>query len=436
MTLINDLSALKSFVKVSHNSDFPIQNLPYGIFSDPRNPTPRVGVAIGDWILDLAAIAEAGLFSSVHTDAPVWFKTNTLNILMSQGPALWKAVRERLLLILSEDCALLRDNHTLRETALIPQYSATMYLPFHAHDYTDFYAGIHHAENVGRLIRDKDNPLFPSYRHVPLGYHGRASSLVISGTPIKRPCGQTLPAGEETPHFGPSQRLDFELELGAVIGMGNHLGEPISIDNAHQHIFGFVLVNDWSARDIQFWEYVPLGPFLGKSFATTVSPWVITCEALEPFKAPKPKQLPKPLPYLLTEYDTAYDIHLQVSITTEKCDHQQVISRTNAQALYWTQAQMIAHHTSNGCNLQVGDLLASGTISGSTPDSLGCLLEMTAGGKVPLQLAEHEERRFLEDGDSIIMEAWCEKPNYPRIGFGSAVGCIQPAIQIEERHHG
>jgi len=270
------LTKLRSFIPVAPDSDFPIQNLPYGIFSDPANQQPRVGVAIGDYILDLAAVAAADAFHDIHPQALTWFHTNTLNPLMAQGPAVWHALRQQLQLLLSEDYPWLRDNPTLRALVLLPRQEATLYLPFYAHDYTDFYSGIHHAENVGRLFRDKDNPLLPNYRHIPVGYHGRASSLVVSGTPVKRPCGQSLPKGKTQPVFGPCQRLDFELELGTVIGMGNTLGDAIPIDQANQHIFGFVLVNDWSARDIQQWEYVPLGPFLGKSFATTVSPWVVS----------------------------------------------------------------------------------------------------------------------------------------------------------------
>lgn len=429
---MESIATLKSFIPVAENCDFPIQNLPYGIFSDPLNTSKRVGVAIGEWILDLATLSAAGLFNTVNTHSLSWFNTDTLNVFMSQGPKVWQAIRSQLLLLLSEDCPILRDNNTLKEQALIARQSATLYLPFYTRDYTDFYSGIHHAENVGRLFRDKDNPLLPNYRHIPVGYHGRASSLVVSGTPIKRPYGQMLAPGAETPHFNECKRLDFELELGTVIGVGNVLGEPIDINHAMEHVFGVVLVNDWSARDIQQWEYVPLGPFLGKSFATTLSPWVVTLEALEPFKVSVPLQTPEPLPYLIGKSDNAYDIKLQIELTTKENHKPQIVCQTNTQELYWTQAQQVAHHTINGCNLQTGDLLASGTISGTTSDSFGSLLEITEGGKKPLQLDDKTERRFLEDGDTVIMKAWCEKANYPRIGFGVAVGTIQHSVKPHE----
>ena len=337
------LPTLKSFIDVSSDSDFPIQNLPYGVFSDPKNTKPRIGVAIGDWILDLSVIADAGFFETIHPQVTSWFHQASLNVFMAQGPLQWQAVRKHLLTLLSEDCPKLRDASSLRQTAFVAQQQARYYLPFNTKNYTDFYSGIHHAENVGRLFRDKNNPLLPNYRHIPVAYHGRASSLVISGTPIRRPMGQFMPQDHDMPQFGPSQRLDFELELGTVIGTGNLLGEPIAIDDANTHIFGFVLVNDWSARDIQQWEYVPLGPFLGKSFATTLSPWVVTQEALAPFQIPAPQMTPPPLPYLVAKHDFAYDIQLQVSLITRESSKKYTISHTNTQALYWTQAQQIAH---------------------------------------------------------------------------------------------
>lgn len=428
MMVIETPADLKSFIDVPKDCDFPIQNLPYGVFSDSLNTNPRCGVAIGDFILDLACIAEAGLFKTIHEDALSWFNKPYLNDFMAQSSLLWQKVRERLIELLDINCATLRDHSTLKQLAFIPQHSATMHLPFDCRNYTDFYAGIHHAEHVGRLFRDKDNPLLPNYKHIPVAYHGRASSLVCSGTDIVRPKGQFLSADKITPEWGATKRLDFELEMGTVIGTGNALGHPITIDNALAHIFGWVLVNDWSARDIQQWEYAPLGPFLGKSFATTVSPWVVTSAALIPFAKKAPQQSPQPLPYLRLNNDIVYDIHLEVSLLTPDYPHPQVIAQTNMQELYWTTAQQITHHTVNGCNLQTGDLLASGTISGKETGSFGSLLEITEGGVKALELALGEQRYFLQDGDNIVLKAWCEKSGYPRIGFGQASGKVIPSL--------
>lgn len=396
--------------------DFPVENLPFGVIE--RDGERRTGLAIGDQILDLHACARAGLLSGeINLD---------LRALAVSGKA--REVRHSAAEWLSD-----AGQRSRVQPCLVPQSSVRMLPPFEIGDYTDFYASIHHATNVGRLFRP-ENPLLPNYKWVPIGYHGRASSIVVSGTEVKRPSGQTKAPDAATPVFGPSRMLDYELEVGFFVGEGNALGEPVPMSRAEEHIFGLCLVNDWSARDIQSWEYQPLGPFLGKSFATTISPWVVTLDALEPFRvpaAPRPEGDPEPLPYLRDERDRqrgAFEIQLEVSLLTARMraagDKPARVSLGNLRDLYWTPAQMLAHHTSNGCNLRPGDLLATGTVSGPTPESVGSLLERTKRGAEPLVLPNGEQRKFLEDGDEVILRGWCEREGYARIGFGECRGIV------------
>lgn len=421
--------SLRSWIDAANDprSDFPIQNLPFGVFR-VRGSEPRIGVAIGDQIVDLAALDDEGLLPGEAANAAIACHSTTLNALMALGRDASSALRNRL-------SALLRDGATKRElveSRLVAQSDAEMQLPASIGDYTDFYASIHHATNVGSMFRP-DSPLLPNYKWIPIGYHGRASSIVPSGTAIRRPEGQ-LRDGEAPPLFAPSKRLDYEMEVGVFIGPGNALGEPIPMDDASSRAFGFCLVNDWSARDVQTWEYQPLGPFLAKNFATTISPWVVTAEALAPFRVPafaRETGDPPPLPYLDSPQDRkrgGIDLTLEVFLASAKMRELEVqpirLSRGNFRDMYWTVAQLIAHHTSNGCNLQAGDLIASGTVSGATKDSRGSLLELSWRGTEPFELPTGEVRRFLENGDEVIMRGFCEREGYARIGFGECRGVI------------
>ncbi len=415
-----------SFIEVPPESHFPIQNLPYGIFSPTANASPRVGVAIGDKVLDLATLAKAGL---LPVDAQVYFAQPTLNAFMAAGKAVWQETRATLQHVLGSDTSTLRDNADLLGRVLYAQKDVTLQLPVAIGDYTDFYSSKEHATNLGTMFRGKENALMPNWLHIPIGYHGRASSIVVSGTAIHRPQGQTMPQGATTPVFGPSKLLDFELETGFFIGPGNALGQPISVKDAPDHMFGLVLVNDWSARDIQAWEYQPLGPFLAKNFATSISPWVVTMDALAPFRVTAPVQEPTPLPYLQSDCEEAYDVHLEVTLQTPTLASAFTISRSNLKYMYWTVCQQLAHHTITGCNLRPGDLLASGTLSGTTPDSYGSLIELTWRGTQPLALPNGESRRFLEDGDTLTITGYCQGEGY-RVGFGSVTGTILPAVSL------
>ena len=402
-------------------TDFPLENLPFGKFHDGERQ--GIGLAIGDRILYIRSCHEAGLFGDLRS--PIFF----LNRLSEA----WRAreLRQRAAELLSDEVWRSRV-----EPFLIRQRDVAMELPFQIGDYTDFYASIDHATNVGRLFRP-DTPLLPNYKWVPIGYHGRASSIVVSGTEVRRPSGQTKAPDAAEPSFGLSRMLDYELEMGFFVGDGNELGSTIPLEQAETRIFGLCLVNDWSARDIQAWEYQPLGPFLGKSFATTISPWVVTLDALSPYRvpaSPRPAGDPKPLPYLWSEHDQArggFDINLEVSLATAKMrtagQPPVRISRGNLKDLYWTLSQMVTHHASNGCNLRPGDLMATGTVSGATPASVGSLLERTKRGAEPLVLPNGEQRKFLEDGDEVILKGWCEREGLPRIGFGECRGVIAPA---------
>ncbi len=424
----------QSWVKSANDpkTDFPIQNLPFGVFRRRgTNESPRIGVGIGDQMLDLAECARQSLLQGAAELVVRACQEPALNGLMALGQSAVSDLRKALHSLLSAGSA--RKTAAVRN--LISIVDAELFVPAHIGGYTDFYASIHHATNVGRLFRP-ENPLLPNYKYVPIAYHGRASSIVVSGTPVVRPSGQQR-QGENPPTYAPSRRLDYELEAGLYIGSGNALGATIPITQAGQHIFGFSLVNDWSARDIQAWEYQPLGPFLGKNFATSVSPWVVTTEALAPFHAPaapRPVGDPKPLLYLEAELDQrlgALSIELEVLVVTAKMREQGIaphrLSHVNFNTMYWTPTQMVAHHASNGCNLEPGDLLASGTVSGPTPDSLGSLLELSQGGRQPIALPNGETRTFLEDGDEIVMRGTCSLPGYRGIGFGECRGVILPA---------
>jgi fumarylacetoacetase len=424
-------AALRSWVDgADGHPEFPIQNLPLGVFTPPGGGELRGGVAIGDRILDLAEALKAGLLQSPAAHAAA---AAPLNGFLALGSAARKALRQEVSALLRNDSPAADRARALGERLVPLAADCRLALPSRIGDYTDFYAGIHHAENVGRLFRP-DNPLMPNYKHVPIGYHGRSSSVRVSGEPVVRPSGQTKAPDADSPTFGASRRLDIELELGVWIGQGNPLGEPTPIAEAGDHIAGYCLLNDWSARDIQPWEYQPLGPFLSKNFMTTVSPWVVTPEALAPFRiaqAPRPEGDPSPLPYLLDQADQAegaLDLRLEVDLTTPAMRRDGLapfrLCTSSTRHLYWTPAQLVAHHTCNGCGLNPGDLLGSGTISGSEQDSFGSLLERSFGGKQPITLPNGEVRTFLEDGDEIVMRAHAERPGFSSIGFGECRGQI------------
>jgi fumarylacetoacetase len=418
--------ALRSFVPVAAESHFPIQNLPYGVFRRRSGGPPTIGVAIGEFVLDLALLEEQNLLSPSTLRGKKVFCESALNALMAAGQTAWTETRTAISRLLRHDEPTVRDNAPLRERALVPIVDVEMLLPAAISDYTDFYSSKEHACNVGTMLRGADKALMPNWLHLPVAYHGRASSVVVSGTNLNRPCGQTKADDAEAPTFGSSRNVDFELEMGFFIGPGNALGEPIPIQRAEEHIFGLVLVNDWSARDIQKWEYVPLGPFLAKNFGTSISPWVVPLEALEPFRVSGPPQDPKPLPYLQTAGAGSYNIHLEVTLQGAKMDRPHRICASNFKHLYWSMAQQLAHHTVNGCNLRTGDLVASGTISGPTPDSYGSMLELAWKGTKPIPLPNGETRVFLQDGDRVTMTGWCQGTGY-RVGFGEVTGRVLPA---------
>ncbi|CAG8622756.1 5914_t:CDS:10, partial [Scutellospora calospora] len=426
---------MKSFIEVSSDSHFPIQNLPFGIFSHDGNLSSRVGVAIGDQILDLMVISTLLEKHVPELGNPkLVFSQPSLNMFMSLGRPIWQATRKFLQSILSEDNPELRDDRELRKQSFIPQKLAKMHLPVNIGHYTDFYASKEHATNCGIMFRGKDNALMPNWIHLPVGYHGRASSIVVSGTDIARPSGQKSPGKGKPPIFGPSERLDIELEMAFFVGAGNNLGEPIPLQEAKDHIFGMVLMNDWSARDIQgsyqynttAWEYVPLGPFLGKSFGTTISPWIVTLDALEPFLVDGPCQDPTPLPYLQEKgKKSAYDIHLEVKMKPKECDNYKTLTRSNLKYMYWSINQQLAHHTVNGCNMRPGDLCGTGTISGPTEDARGSLLEITWNGQNVINFDNGVKRMFVEDGDEVVLTGFCQGEGY-KVGFGECSGKIMP----------
>ena len=419
-------------------TDFPIQNLPFGVFRRRGSHEAwRVGLAIGELVLDLPACAAAEPFFGLAAEGAGDGALPSLNALMARGRAHWTALRHAVFARLDADDAEAKRWQDLVAPCLLPQADVEMTVPAQVGDYTDFYASVFHATNVGRMMRP-DNPLLPNYKHIPIGYHGRASSLVVSGTPVRRPLGQTKPADADAPSFGPSRNLDYELEMGVFIGPGNTLGCPIDHASIDDHLFGLCLVNDWSARDMQGWEYQPLGPFLAKNFATSLSPWVVTLDALEPFRVPpfeRPAGDPEPLPYLdgsAYRERGGFDVTLEVWIQGERMRRAGTppvrLSRSRLRDMYWTFGQMATHHASNGCNLRPGDLLGSGTVSGPEKDARGCLLELTWRGSEPITLPGGEQRRFLEDGDEVILTGACEREGAVRIGFGQCRDIVLPAL--------
>jgi fumarylacetoacetase len=419
--------ALKTWVDVPADSDFPVQNLPFGIFK-PKMGSVRAGVAIGNYVLDLQALAQLGYFDTLYLKDLAVFSQPYLNNFIALGKPVWQQVRQRISELLRHDNAKLRDNYDHRSRVLLYDTDVSMQLPVKVGDYTDFYSSMEHATNVGSMFRDPANALLPNWKHLPVGYHGRSSSIVVSGTSFHRPNGQYKAPDADTPSFGASRQLDFELEMAFVVGQPTQMGEYIPVGKAEEHIFGMVLFNDWSARDIQSWEYVPLGPFLGKNFASSVSPWIVMLDALEPYRVAGPVQEPQVLPYLQFTGEHNYDIELDVSIVPDK-GAGKVICRSNTRYLYWNIAQQLAHHTVNGCNVNIGDMYASGTISGPTPDSYGSMLELTWRGTKPLRLADNSERKFLHDHDTVIMRGYAQK-NGVRIGFGEVRGKVMPAREM------
>ena len=414
---------LRSFIPVDPTSDFPIQNLPYGVFSAKDGLAPRIGVAIGDYVLDVWQLAQDCRIDVVE---PAVFAAPTLNPFMALGPNVWSRTRARLSELLRHDHPELRDNEKLRQRALVPMADVKLHLPIAVSGYTDFYSSKEHATNVGVMFRGKDNALQPNWLHMPIGYNGRASTVVVSGTKVRRPRGQLKPPNAELPSFGPCKRLDFELEMGVVVGQPSAMGEMLTEQRAEQMIFGFVILNDWSARDIQQWEYVPLGPFQAKAFATSISPWIVTREALEPFRIRGPEQEPTPLPYLRQVQPNNYDMELDVALRAAPMDQPVSICRTNFKYMYWSSVQQLVHHASSGCAMNVGDLLGSGTISGPDKHQRGSLLEISWNGTEPIVLAGGVKRTFLEDGDCLVMRGWCQGDGY-RVGFGEVEGTIAPS---------
>lgn len=409
--------ALKSFVDYDETSHFPIQNLPLGIFEEQGQV--RAGIRIGDYVLDLAFLEHQGFFQNL----PQVFSSTSLNSFLALGRPVWKEFRRIVSRLLSDGEATLQDNHELRERVLIPVAKVKMHLPVKIGDYTDFYSSREHATNVGTMFRGKENALMPNWLHLPVAYHGRSSSVVLSGTQIHRPKGQIIADDQDCPVFTSSRLVDFELEMGFFIGPGTEIGHSVAVDTATDHIFGMVLVNDWSARDIQKWEYQPLGPFNAKNFATSISPWIVPLDALEPFRCKGPGQEPTPLPYLLTSGARAYDIHLEVFL------QETLICRSNFKFMYWNICQQLAHHTVTGCNVNPGDLMASGTISAPSEKGYGSMLELSWKGTKPIYLDNGEERRFLQDNDIVTMTGWCQGKGH-RVGFGEVSGMILPAREI------
>lgn len=417
----------KSWINVPENSDFPIQNIPFGVFIT-KEDVITIGTRIGNCAIDMGALQQLGYFEGIELTDDM-FMQDTLNDFISDGKKTWRLVRNRLAELFDETNATLRDNKEHREVVIFSVEDIEMLLPVQIGDYTDFYSSKEHATNVGKMFRDPENALLPNWLHIPVGYHGRSSTIVPSGIPVHRPYGQTLPNGETTPVFGPSRLVDFELETAFITTDANLMGEPIPVEEAEEHIFGMVLFNDWSARDIQKWEYVPLGPFLAKNFASSISPWIVTMDALEPFRVKGPEQSPEPMPYLQQKGAKAFDINLEVAIKPENAQ-ETVVSRSNFKYMYWSMAQQLAHHTINGCRVNSGDMMGSGTISGPTEDSYGSMLELSWGGQKPLQLNDGSERKFINDNDTVIIRGYCQKENL-RIGFGEVSSKLLPAIDLK-----
>ncbi len=416
----------KSWLPIDKDSDFPIQNIPFGVFLT-RDDVITVGTRIGDYAIDLGALHQLGYFEGIELTDDI-FLQDTLNDFISDGKKTWRLVRNRIADIFDEKNTALKDNKDHHDRVIFTLDEIEMQMPVQVGDYTDFYSSKEHATNVGMMFRDPENALLPNWLHLPVGYHGRSSSIIPSGINVRRPNGQTLPAGADKPVFGPSKLIDFELEMAFITTDANDLGEPIAIDEAEDYIFGLVLFNDWSARDIQKWEYVPLGPFLAKSFASSISPWIVTLDALQPFKTESPKPIVEPLPYLQSSGKRSYDIHLEAYITPEN-GTPNLVSRSNFKYMYWNMSQQLAHHTSNGCAVKSGDLMGSGTISGPTPDSYGSMLEITWRGEKPIKLNDGTERKFINDHDTVILKGYCKNDNV-RIGFGECATKILPALKM------
>lgn len=414
----------KSWLQVSENSDFPIQNIPFGVFIT-KEDVVTIGTRIGDFAIDMGALQQLGYFEGIELTDDM-FMQDTLNDFISDGKKTWRLVRNRLAEIFDAENSELRDNKSHRDVVVFNIQDVEMQLPVQIGDYTDFYSSREHATNVGKMFRDPENALLPNWLHIPVGYHGRSSTIVPSGIPVHRPMGQTLPNGETQPVFGPSRLVDFELETAFITTDANIMGENIPVNEAEEYIFGMVLLNDWSARDIQKWEYVPLGPFLAKNFASSISPWIVTMDALEPFRTAGPKQEPEPLPYLQQHGNHAFDINLEVSIAPEQAE-ETIVSKSNLKYMYWTMSQQLAHHTINGCRINSGDMMGSGTISGPTEDSFGSMLELTWGGQKPLTLKDGTERKFINDGDTVIIRGFCANDEV-RIGFGEVATKLLPPI--------
>ncbi|MDK2773147.1 MAG: fumarylacetoacetase [Flavobacterium sp.] len=417
----------KSWIEVPDKSDFPIQNIPFGVFIT-KNDDITIGTRIGNTAIDMGALQRLHYFDGIELTDDM-FMQDTLNDFISDGKKTWRLVRNRIAELFDAENPKLRDNKEHRDIILFDVSEIEMLLPVQIGDYTDFYSSKEHATNVGKMFRDPENALLPNWLHIPVGYHGRSSTIVPSGVPVRRPNGQTLPAGETQPIFGPSRLVDFELETAFITTDANLMGEPIPVAEAEDYIFGMVLFNDWSARDIQKWEYVPLGPFLAKNFASSISPWIVTLDALEPFRVKSPEQNPKPFPYLQQEGEHAFDINLQVAIQPEN-EVETVVSNSNFKYMYWTMSQQLAHHTVNGCRVNSGDMMGSGTISGPTEDSFGSMLELTWGGKNPIQMKDGSERKFINDNDTVIIRGYCENDEI-RIGFGECSSKLLPAIEIK-----
>jgi fumarylacetoacetase len=412
----------KTWLHVPENSDFPIQNIPFGVFLT-KEDIITIGTRIGDYVIDLGALQQLNYFEGIDLTDDM-FMQDTLNDFISDGKKTWRLVRNRIADIFDEKNTKLKSNKKHLDLVIFKIDEVEMQLPVQIGDYTDFYSSKEHATNVGMMFRDPANALLPNWLHIPVGYHGRSSTIVPSGIPVHRPMGQTLPDGEKYPVFGPSRSIDFELEMAFITTDANVMGENIPVHEAEDYIFGMVLLNDWSARDIQKWEYVPLGPFLAKNFATSISPWIVTMDALEPFRTKGPKQDPTPLPYLQQKGKNAFDINLEVAIAPENAEAK-IVSKSNFKYMYWSMRQQLAHHTSNGCRLNSGDMMGSGTISGSEKDSFGSMLELTWGGKNPITMTDGSERKFINDNDTVIMKGFC-KNNEVRIGFGEVSNKLLP----------
>ena len=430
MKIIANDPSRKSWLACDEDCDFPIQNIPFGVFIT-KDDIITIGTRIGEYSIDLGAFHQLGYFNGIPLTDDI-FMQDSLNDFIADGRKTWRLVRQKIAEVFDLENPILRDNEEHRSIIIFDVNEVEMLMPIDVGDYTDFYSSKEHATNVGMMFRGKENALMPNWLHMPVGYHGRSSSVVVSGTNIHRPYGQSLPKDTLKPVFGPSKSLDMELEMAFITTAANDLGKQISVDEAEEHIFGMVLLNDWSARDIQKWEYVPLGPFLGKNFATTISPWIVTLDALEPFRCESPKQDVALLPYLQHQHrtDNSFDIKLEVTLETENGDLN-TISQSNFKYLYWTMAQQLAHQTINGCNVRAGDLMGSGTISGPTKNSYGSMLELTWGGKEPITLNDGSTRTFINDLDNVILRGYCETSEV-RIGFGKCTGKILPAFELKK----